>query len=99
MRSIISSFVLAAAVLAAACAPSDKPTSPLTPGTSVRQGGVPDTAQLPDLIVDSKGDAEQLDQSRRRSSGGFLQRHRGRRHAGRAHVAAIHRDDAEYRKG
>jgi len=55
MRSIISSFVLAAAVaLAAACASSDKPTSPLTPGTSVRQGGVPNTAELPDLIVDSK---------------------------------------------
>jgi hypothetical protein len=56
MRPINSSFALAAAVVlsVAACAPSDKPTSPLVAGNSVKQGGVPDVSELPDLIVDSK---------------------------------------------
>jgi hypothetical protein len=56
MRPVFSSFTLAAVVLIAAlaCTTGEKPTSPLVPGGSVRQGGVPDVSALPDLIVDSK---------------------------------------------
>jgi len=53
---MISAFALAAATVftAMACTSADKPTSPLVAGSSLKQGGVVDTAVLPDLIVDSK---------------------------------------------
>ena len=45
MRPITSSFTLASvvALAAIACTSSDKPTSPLAPGTSLKSSGVPTT--------------------------------------------------------
>ena len=52
-RLIVATMFLG---VAAACATSDTPTNAptLSPGSVVRSSGVPYTAELPDLIVDSK---------------------------------------------
>ncbi len=55
LRSILSRRLAAVAVLGivVSCATAEPPTA-LSPAASVRSSGVPYTAELPDLIVDSK---------------------------------------------
>ena len=57
-RSILLRLTVASTVLAVvvACATADSPTSTptLSPGSVAKSSGVPYTAELPDLIVDSK---------------------------------------------